>query len=110
MHTFSDGKNVYDVNALWKLSERLPATLVPIDDFLANLYTECWEDLCPIDAEQDPDHWERVEKADLAFPILIDENQEIMDGMHRLVKAARMGYKSIMAKRVPQAIAMKAIV
>ncbi|MDP2946915.1 MAG: hypothetical protein Q8N88_02270, partial [Nanoarchaeota archaeon] len=55
-------------------------------------------------------HQERVEQADLQFPILLlNKNDKwlIIDGVHRLVKAFQMGYKTIKAKIVSTEIIEK---
>ena len=40
-----------------------------------------------------------VNEADLKFPIILDEDGEIMDGRHRLMKAILTGKKTIKAVR-----------
>ncbi|MEK7507475.1 MAG: hypothetical protein AAB602_00110 [Patescibacteria group bacterium] len=50
-------------------------------------------------------HWERAEKTDLRFPIVITEYNSrlvILDGVHRLVKAYIRGDKKIKAKIIPK--------
>lgn len=110
MHTYSDGTSTYDVEKLWHLTRKMPATLFPIDELLDSLYAECWDGLCPIDASEDEEHEQRVQEADLSFPILITHKCAVMDGMHRLVKASRTGQRNILAKVVPAHVASQAIV
>ncbi len=47
-------------------------------------------------------HWQRAEKADLNYPIILNACGEVMDGIHRLVKADRLGQKTISAVRFQQ--------
>lgn len=108
-HTYSDGTGTYDVESLWKLAQKIPATLMPVDEFLDDLYADCWDDVLPIDAADDEDHEQRVQEADLFFPILVKPNGDVMDGMHRLVKASRLGYRNILVKVIQPHVAQKAI-
>ena len=45
-------------------------------------------------------HADRVRKADLKYPIILDDCGAIADGMHRICKAVIMGYKTIKAIRL----------
>jgi len=40
-----------------------------------------------------------VNDADLTFPIILDEDGDIMDGRHRVMKAMLLGEESILAVR-----------
>jgi len=42
-------------------------------------------------------HMQLIEEADLSFPIILSASGAVMDGMHRVVKAARQGLKEIEA-------------
>jgi len=44
-------------------------------------------------------HVEAVNKADLSYPIILDDEGDIMDGRHRLMKALLNGDKTIKAVR-----------
>jgi hypothetical protein len=44
-------------------------------------------------------HMKAVLDADLSFPIILDEDNEIMDGRHRLMKAMLEGRETIKAVR-----------
>lgn len=46
------------------------------------------------------DDWDRVIKADLTYPIIINDIYGILDGCHRTVKAMMLGQTTIMAKRL----------
>jgi|SRR3989338_5731083 len=54
--------------------------------------------------EQEPTHYAKIKKADLAFPIEIMEfkgKYRILDGIHRLAKAYLAGKKTIKVRIVP---------
>ncbi|MCG7904389.1 MAG: hypothetical protein JAY60_18430 [Candidatus Thiodiazotropha weberae] len=44
-------------------------------------------------------HMQAVERADLSYPIILDEDGEVMDGRHRIMKALLKGEKTIKAVR-----------
>jgi len=44
-------------------------------------------------------HMKAVLDADLTYPIILDEDGEIMDGRHRLMKAIYLGHTTIKAVR-----------
>lgn len=47
-------------------------------------------------------HFRLIEEADLAFPILLDADGRLMDGMHRVCKAIRRGDTHIDAVQFPE--------
>ena len=48
-------------------------------------------------------HWPRIEKANLKYPILIAQDKKrVFDGMHRLIKAMRNKRKTIPAYLIPK--------
>jgi hypothetical protein len=44
-------------------------------------------------------HFRQVVDADMAYPIILDEDGEIMDGRHRIMHALYNGHTEIKAKR-----------
>ena len=44
-------------------------------------------------------HMKAVQKADLSFPIILDEDGELMDGRHRIMRAMLEGRETIKAVR-----------
>ncbi|MBU2542929.1 hypothetical protein KJ785_05210 [Patescibacteria group bacterium] len=55
-------------------------------------------------------HAKQVEKVDLKYPIEIYKHQEkwiILDGVHRFVKAVRLGNKTIKVRKISKEIAQK---
>lgn len=45
------------------------------------------------------EHFKSVKQADLRYPIILDEDGEILDGRHRLMRAILDGYETIKAVR-----------
>lgn len=90
--TLPDGSTI-DVFKLMELVKSLQSAEVPISeitDWNASKRTGFSE--------------KRLAKADLSYPIIIDENKAHLDGRHRLVKAHRQGDESIQAITAPQSL------
>ena len=87
------GRHHWSVSRLFELSRHLPVMEVPIDHL--NLYYT-YEKLTLRELVM---HMRAVEAADFSFPIILDEDGELMDGRHRLKKAKLLGEKTIKAVR-----------
>lgn len=86
----SRGLLAWDVDRLVELSSHLPRKRVPLSEIQE--LTEDW-----FGADERPtwlamiDHMRLIEQADLSFPIILSANGAVMDGMHRVAKAALQG-------------------
>lgn len=87
------GKLKWSVARLFELSRGLPVMEIPLDHL--NVYCS-YESLT---LRQMVGHVKSIESADLSFPIILDEDGEIMDGRHRIMKAIWKGEKTIKAVR-----------
>ncbi|MEM9069806.1 MAG: hypothetical protein AAGE52_14935 [Myxococcota bacterium] len=84
-------RRVWYVSRLWSLSRELPVTQYPITSF-AGLDHDLW--FCGVHAPTVRAvlaHMDRIERADLTFPILLSAEGFVMDGVHRICKAHRLG-------------------
>ena len=45
------------------------------------------------------EHMQLIDEADLRYPIILSEDGRVMDGMHRVCKAAREGRTTVLAVR-----------
>ena len=90
-------RNVYDVNKLIEIAPK-SAFPLPLPQMIPDLYSYVWSDdkdrlITPISVlsnSQNPMykiHMDRIEQTDLSYPILIDPNMWLVDGMHRICKA-----------------------
>ena len=101
----SDDKQLYywKASTLWKLSEGMDVEHVPLDSFdWTNSNFQC-------NSLSDPPLWrdigdqaKQIFNADLQYPIVINANGDIMDGMHRVLKAYVFGLPTIKAVRFKQ--------
>lgn len=87
------GRHSWSVPRLFELSRNLPVMEVPINH-LSLYYT--YEKLTLRDMVM---HMNAINGADLDKPIILDEDGELMDGRHRLMKAMLLGKETIKAVR-----------
>jgi hypothetical protein len=78
---------------LFQLAKDLPVMDVPLDHL--NLYYT-YEKLS---LRRFVMHMRAVQDANLDYPIILDEDGEVMDGRHRIMKAMLTGAKTIKAVR-----------
>ena len=87
------GRHSWSVPRLFELARNLPVMEVPLNH-LSLYYT--YEKLTLRDVVM---HMNAVNDADLDKPIILDEDGELMDGRHRLMKAMLLGHEKIKAVR-----------
>lgn len=87
------GRHSWDVPRLHELSRKLPVMEVPLNHL--NLYYT-YEKLT---LRQMVMHMRAVNDADLDYPIILDEDGELLDGRHRIMKALLTGAETIKAVR-----------
>lgn len=87
------GRHQWSVPRLFELARELPVMDVPINH-LSVYYT--YEKLTLREMVM---HMMAVNSADLDRPIILDEDGELMDGRHRLMKAMLSGAETIKAVR-----------
>jgi len=98
--TYSNGKYVWRAEDLWAAAKGLPVVELPVDDFVEQLNGTCWTQG---DEEVTPNwvlcHTRRILNAE-DYPIIIDEDGIILDGVHRLCRAVLEGREVIEAQRL----------
>ena len=94
----SRGLLAWDVDRLVALSKDFPRHLIELDavgeldrPWSGDGETQTWRALV--------EHVRLIEEADLAYPIILSATGEVMDGRHRLAKAALRGETHILAVR-----------
>ena len=90
---FSDDKYKYSIEMMFEyINETNPTKIkLNVKDLLFNLYWNSLENnVKPIDIIQNIKNHkyeiERIERADMKYPIIIDSNYNIIDGVHRYIK------------------------
>jgi hypothetical protein len=99
-HTFAaikrDQRLIWSVPRLWELAKKLPVREISIQEFASYLDNDFW-----FNNGQQPStravaaHCRKIIDAKLSFPIILDQEGRLMDGMHRLAKAFLMGRTSV---------------
>lgn len=88
------GLLAWDVHRLIELSRNLPRKTMRIDEI--GELERPWAGLDgPESWRQLIDHIRLINDADLSYPIILAANGEVMDGRHRIAKAALLGRDSI---------------
>lgn len=86
------GRHHWSVPRLIQLARDLPVFDAPLD--CLNLWKKY-----DISMREMVMHCKAIQDADLSYPIILDEDGEIMDGRHRIMKALMLGHKTIKAVR-----------
>lgn len=86
------GRHSWSVARLFELSRDLPVMEIPLDHL--NIFAKY-----DLTLREMVMHFKAVNKADLDKPIILDEDGEIMDGRHRIMKALLTGVETIKAVR-----------
>ena len=94
-----NGLRAWDVHRLLDLARDLPVVEMPLSE-IRELDEAYWFDhggvpTCRAIVE----HAALINEADLAFPVILSSDGRVMDGMHRVAKAAMQGLASVRAKR-----------
>lgn len=87
--TYSDGKLSASVDVLIKLSKDLPMEERNVKDLVKTNHDTATKEGMFEDMINKPNKrfTKRMNKADMSYPILVDSNDYIIDGAHRLAKA-----------------------
>lgn len=95
-NTYDDGRAVYSALKLIEHSKKYPVFDLPLAAI--NLSTVVWGE------KMNMDHFifqvNRMNKTDLQYPIILDNEGQICDGWHRICKAILEGRSSIKAVRL----------
>jgi hypothetical protein len=92
----SRGLLAWDVDRLVRLSNKLPRKQIPLsaireldEAWFGDDERATWRAML--------EHMQLIDEADLSFPIILSSTGAVMDGMHRVAKAARQGQREIEA-------------
>ena len=94
------GLLAWDVRRLIQLSQNLPVENVGLEE-ISELDETHWylhEGDSPT-CRSILEHMALIDEADLSHPIVLDEDGRVMDGMHRVCKAVRVGKNVLLAVR-----------
>ena len=102
-HNTERGTLIWDVHRLVELSRGLPVIEVSLES-IRELDGRSWfeESDTPPSCREVAFHAKLIEETDFRHPILLGEDGRVMDGMHRVLRAALAGASEIAAKRFPR--------
>jgi len=86
------GRHIWDVARIIHLSRDLQIFDAPIDCL------HVWSKY-DVTMREMVMHCKAIQDSDLSYPIILDEDGEVMDGRHRIMKAMMLGLKTIKAVR-----------
>lgn len=81
------------VPTFWELTKNQNVVIIPTETLLEII-------LGYVNNDYEDDDWNRVEIADLSYPIIINDTHGILDGCHRVVKAYMLGHKEVVCVRL----------
>lgn len=87
------GRHSWSVARLFELSRSLPVMEIPLNHLCVYYIYE------KLTLREMVMHFKAVNAADLEMPIILDEDGDLMDGRHRLMKAMLTGAEIIKAVR-----------
>ena len=93
------GDRAWHIETIWRAALDLPVQEVPIDA-IREIDEDCWFDGRPATVRAVVDHARRIGDADLALPIILASDGQVLDGMHRIAKAVLCGRTSVAAQRL----------
>jgi hypothetical protein len=104
-HHFRPGRqglNAWDVDRLVAAVDSVPVEHVPLTE-IGDLDSTQWFDhgYSPT-VRNVVEHCRLIQEVDLGYPIVLDPDGRVMDGMHRGARALMEGRPSIKAKRLQQ--------
>ena len=93
--TYHNNKNIYSVDMMlcYIKTHGHQKQKLPIEEFLPQLKEKVWTPWSPMDVIEKPhlkkykEDVERIEKANLAYPVIVTGKHTIVDGYHRIAKA-----------------------
>jgi len=93
--TYHNNKNIYSVDMMLSYINIYGHQIVklPIDIFIPQLKEKVWTPWSPMDViekmhmKKYKDDAERIQKANLAYPVIVTAKHNIVDGYHRIAKA-----------------------
>ncbi len=94
--------HVWYTEKFWEATRDCPVIEVELES-LKHLDGVCW-----FDANFRPtlrnvvEHFVRMERVDMSYPIILDPAGQLLDGAHRVAKALARGETTIRAVRLPE--------
>ena len=99
--TVREGKRLlWYTEGLWQKAEGLAPFEIAVAS-IRELDENCWFGSATPTLREVLGHLERIQRADLSYPIILNHDGSLMDGGHRLCKAVLAGQTKITAVQFP---------
>ncbi len=98
-HWVALGERAWHIETVWQAARGVPVEEVPIDT-IQEIDEDCWFNGRPATVRAVVDHARRMDEADLALPIILASDGQVLDGMHRVAKAVLLGRATVLARRL----------
>ena len=98
-HWVALGERAWHIESVWQAARSLPVEEVPIDS-IREIDEDCWFNGRHATVRAVVDHARRIDEADLALPIILASDGQVLDGMHRVAKAVLLGHATVLARRL----------
>lgn len=97
------GLLAWDVHRLADLASRITPEEVPLSQ-IRELDEPFWQTggNGPLTCREIAEHAKLIDATDLQYPVILDPEGRVMDGMHRVCKALILGLHRIPAYRLPE--------
>lgn len=94
-HSYTDSRGTFLVGRLFEWINKHPEKhkYIPLDHLLKYISEDSWSDFNELQRTnfrtvfEDEKHFARMKKANLTYPIIIDNFNQLIDGVHRVFKA-----------------------
>lgn len=101
MEYHDDEIRVWKVTNLWQAAEKLPVTSVPLSK-IDVLDKDFWFVDEEPTVQRVTEHCDRIDSADLRYPIVLGPDGNVLDGGHRAAKAFRLKKNTILARQLTE--------
>ena len=94
--------HVWHTEKLWEATKDFPVLNVEIES-LKHVDAVCWfDDEFPATLRNVVEHFMRMERVEIDYPIILDPSGQLFDGAHRVAKALAQGKTTIRAVQMTE--------
>jgi hypothetical protein len=100
-HWVALGERAWHIATVWDAAKNLPVEQVRVDT-IGEIDEDCWfgGDGRPATVRAVVEHARAMREANVALPIILASDGQVLDGMHRIARALLDGRPTVPAKRL----------
>jgi hypothetical protein len=99
-HWVALGERAWHIESVWEAAQGPPVEEVPLDS-IREVDEDCWFSGRPATVRAVVHHARWINDADLALPVILASDGQVLDGMHRIAKAVLQRHATVLARRFP---------